>query len=137
MRVPIRYCLFQVPGLILIGILAFLLQHWGVVSTRVALLIVGLWVLKDALLYPFTRKAYEDPPATGPEGLIGLEGMASTDLDPRGLVVVGGERWQAISHGERHLPRHTPIRVRATRGMILEVEPLEADNNTPTHGGPS
>ena len=127
MRVIFRYCLFQVPGLVLVGILVFLLQRWGVISPATAWIVIALWVLKDALLFPFTRKAYEDPPSSGPEGMIGSQGITSTDLDDRGLVVVEGERWQAVSRDGDTIPRHVAVRVTGARGMLLEVVRLSED----------
>jgi len=43
-------------------------------------------------------KAHKRKPITGVEGLIGLRGIAKTDIDKHyGMVMVHGELWQAIS----------------------------------------
>lgn len=42
-------------------------------------------------------KAYKRKPATGAEGLIGLEGSARTAVDKEGMVFVHGELWRAWS----------------------------------------
>lgn len=42
-------------------------------------------------------KAYRQKPATGAEGLVGLEGRARTDIHNEGMVFVHGEIWRAYS----------------------------------------
>lgn len=60
-------------------------------------------------------------PVTGTEGMVGLIGIAKTDLNPRGQITVHGEIWEAISH--------TPIRqgeaaeVLAVEGLTVQVAP--------------
>lgn len=53
------------------------------------------WVVKDLLLYPFLRRAYE-PDITGAARLIGARGIAEGDLTPHGYVRVRGELWRAV-----------------------------------------
>lgn len=125
MRVIARYIAFNIPGLVLVSIVVFLLQHWNIISVGLAWLLLALWMIKDAVLFPFTRTAYEDPPSSGPQGLVGSEGVASTDLDPKGLVVVQGERWQAFTRDGGLIERHRSVRVCDTRGIILVVERMD------------
>jgi membrane-bound serine protease (ClpP class) len=60
---------------------------------------------------------------TRDETLVGREGVAVRDLDPRGVVQVAAENWTAdstgglIVHGER-------VRVVAVDGLRLRVEPV-------------
>jgi membrane-bound serine protease (ClpP class) len=58
---------------------------------------------------------------TGPEAIIGKIGVAMTDLQPKGEVRVEGEIWRAESVIGNIL-RGESIRVRAIKGLILEVE---------------
>ena len=38
---------------------------------------------------------------TGEEGLIGITGVAQSDLDPQGAVFIEGERWEAVAENGR------------------------------------
>jgi membrane-bound ClpP family serine protease len=65
--------------------------------------------------------------------------MALTDLDPRGVVRVGGENWSADSLSGP-LPAGSPVHVASIQGLRLQVwseagtvpgvEALEAKENT-------
>lgn len=69
------------------------------------------------------------PVVTGMEALQGALGVAESDLDPAGLVRVGGEPWSAataggpISKGER-------VRVRRVDSVRLIVEPADRRDGT-------
>jgi membrane-bound serine protease (ClpP class) len=54
------------------------------------------------------------PALTGPEALLGKEGIATSELSPRGVVRVGGEEWSAIAEAD-------PI----TSGELIEVIGVE------------
>lgn len=58
---------------------------------------------------------------TGEAGMIGVMGVAQTDIDPAGQVLVRGEIWQARSAA--HIVAGTPVRVRQVEGLTLVVEP--------------
>jgi membrane-bound serine protease (ClpP class) len=69
---------------------------------------------------------------TGPESLIGKNGVAVSDLNPKGEVRVEGVIWRAeslsgdITKGER-------VTVKTLRGLVVTVEKVqEAANQTPT-----
>lgn len=61
-------------------------------------------------------------PVTGVEGMIGSIGIAKTDLNPRGQILIQGELWEAISQ--------TPIRqgeaaeVTSIEGLTVNVGPV-------------
>lgn len=63
-------------------------------------------------------------PTTGREGMLGVEGVAITDLCPAGQVFVHGEIWEAaattnrILHGGR-------VKVVSLHGLRLDVEPVQ------------
>jgi membrane-bound serine protease (ClpP class) len=57
---------------------------------------------------------------TGETGMIGLVGVAQTDLDPAGEVLVRGELWKART-AER-IPQGARVRVREIEGLTLVVE---------------
>ena len=57
---------------------------------------------------------------TGEAGMIGLRGVAYTDLDPAGKVMVRGELWEA--RAAQRIPHGTRVRVREIEGLTLVVE---------------
>ena len=123
--------LLQIPGWILVGGLLALGVRWWGLSLRLALALFGVWLLKDAVLFPFLRVAYEPGGGgAGADALVGARGVASQSLDPRGYVRVGAELWRAeVADGARPIPRGGGVRVRHVRGLTLVVEP-EAGEET-------
>lgn len=57
----------------------------------------------------------------GEEAMVGSTGVAQTDLDPLGKVLVRGELWEARATAK--IPRGARVRVRGVDGLTLEVEP--------------
>jgi len=62
---------------------------------------------------------------TGREGMVDAEGVAVTDVDPVGKVLVKGEYWQATS--VRPIKAGMPVRVISVDGLRLQVEARERD----------
>jgi membrane-bound serine protease (ClpP class) len=56
--------------------------------------------------------------------LVGVEGVAKTDLNPTGLVRVNKEDWTAESDG-RTIEAGSKVRVRAEQGLKLKVDKLK------------
>ena len=120
-----KYALLQVPGAIVVGALLWAGVRWWDLDPRVATGLFGLWILKDALLFPVLRIAYEaDGGRGGPGDLIGARGIASQVLAPEGYVRVGAELWRArVPGGRESVPAGAAVRVRAVEGLTLVVEP--------------
>jgi len=117
-----RYLLIQIPGWILVAILLGGLYGWNVISLRVALILYAVYFLKDFVLYPFLRRAYETDEPSVMGRLIGAKGVAIENLDPAGYVRVGGELWQSrIGEGCAPIREGSRIRVQAVDGMTLIV----------------
>jgi membrane-bound serine protease (ClpP class) len=72
------------------------------------------------ILLRFAIAAKRRKAVTGEAGMIGLVGVAETDLDPAGKVLVRGELWNART-AER-IPQGARIRVREMDGLTLVVE---------------
>ena len=67
-------------------------------------------------------KARRMPVHSGRESLVGMKGTTRSRLDPRGAVLVEGERWDAIAeHGEQ-IDDGTPIIVTRSEGFLLYVK---------------
>jgi membrane-bound serine protease (ClpP class) len=57
----------------------------------------------------------------GEAGMVDSLGIAQTDLDPLGKVLIRGEIWAA--RATTRIPRGSTVRVRRVEGLTLEVEP--------------
>jgi membrane-bound serine protease (ClpP class) len=58
---------------------------------------------------------------TGIEGMIGETGIAKTELNPTGSVLVHGETWTAECEGQ--ISEGTPVTVKSIHGLTVKVEP--------------
>lgn len=68
-------------------------------------------------------KAYKRKPVTGSEGLIGLEGVANTDVTKdKGMVLLHGELWSAYS--DEPISKGEKIIVEAVSGLKVKVKKL-------------
>ena len=73
------------------------------------------------LIVTFSIKSLKSRTTTGREGLIGMSGLAKTDLNPAGRVFVHGELWEANS--EVPLRMGDSIEVTGIEGLTLQVKP--------------
>jgi len=85
-------------------------------SVTLPLAAIVILLVRAALLAK-RRKA-----VTGEAGMIGSVGVARTDLQPQGKVVVHGELWDA--RARVHVPAGARVRVTLVEGLTLEVEPV-------------
>lgn len=67
-------------------------------------------------------KARLRPAVSGAEGMLLEQGVAYTELDPTGTVLIHGEYWNARS--DAPVPRGAKVRVSAMNGLLLQVEPV-------------
>ncbi len=64
-------------------------------------------------------KAWKRRPVTGVEGLIGLEGIAHTDIHNEGIALLRGEYWQAFS--DEPIKKGEKIKVESVKGLKIKV----------------
>jgi membrane-bound serine protease (ClpP class) len=116
------YVLMNVPGFFVSAGILFGAYELGWLSGRVALAVLGIFVLKDAILYPFVREALRSDRVSlvGPEQLVGEWAVVEDALDPRGTVRVKGERWRGECVGAAALAGQR-VRIVAVRGLTLLV----------------
>ncbi|MGC8796739.1 NfeD family protein [Thermodesulfovibrio sp.] len=143
---PINYA---AAGLILLGVILFILElkiasHGLLTLGGIICFILGSIMLFDtanplfklslSVIIPVTLvtalffgvllrlayKAHKRKPVTGVEELIGLEGIAKTDIDSSsGMVMVHGELWQARS--DEPIKKDEEIVVQDIKGLTLRV----------------
>ena len=116
-----RYVLLQVPQWILVAIILYGLCLWLDLSGWAAAVVVAGFVVKDFVLFPFVRKAFESDERTVVERMVGETGIVKQDLGPQGYVEVRGELWRAETADGREVPVGSCIRVESCNGMTLTV----------------
>lgn len=121
-----KYLVLQIPGWILAAVGLALLKQWVDLPLWAALGIFLVWVIKDMVLFPFVRQAYESSGRTGAEQLIGAEGIATEPLAPSGYIRVGRELWRAEALGtDTPIAPGSRVRVQGVRGLTLLIHPEE------------
>jgi len=87
---------------------------------------VGVTVLLFVFIIFYAIKAQFRPPVTGEEGLVGMVGVARTDLNPTGKVYIHGELWNAVSLVPREIIKTgEEVQVIKVEGMKLMVKKKE------------
>jgi len=88
-------------------------------------LIIGTSMASGALFFAvvmFAVRAQHTPVRMGAESMVGRLGVARSDLQPKGLVQVGGERWSAeLAPGEAPLEKGARVEVVMVQGLKLIV----------------
>lgn len=121
MNTASRYVALQAPGWLVAGVAGWALWSSDLVGGATAIGLVGAWVVKDAVLYPWLRAAYEPsrPPA---DALVGREATVCEALAPGGWVRIGPELWRARLARGAAGPGETVV-VEAVDGLTLVVRP--------------
>ena len=124
-RTLLRYTLFQIPDLILLSLgVAAAVRWWGL-PVFVGYGLVALWLVKDVILFPILRVAYESDSASGVDAICGALGVVTQSLAPVGYVRLGSELWKAeLASGSGSVLEGSAIRVVELRGLTLLVEPV-------------
>ncbi len=117
-----RYLLFQLPGWFVAAVvLGLCVRFWGL-QQGLAWVLFGLWLVKDFVLYPLVRAAYQVRTARPGEDLVGALGVAREALDPEGYVRVGPELWRAaLAERSAPVPEGAAVRVVDVEGLTLRV----------------
>ena len=91
-----RYILLNIPELAAVILILIIIQHWVELPRWLFWSIIGFWVLKDTLLFPFVWRAYDWERPGRSRSMIGERGIAKERLAPAGYVKVRGELWRAV-----------------------------------------
>jgi membrane protein implicated in regulation of membrane protease activity len=125
-----RYLLFQIPGWVIAAVvLNLLLPRWT------AVLLLTLYMLKDFVLYPWLRMAYDTETPIGGAQLVGQTAVTRDNLNPKGYVFVRGELWRAEAR-PAPVPANTLVRILHANGLTLLVEPLSSGPPHPSESVP-
>ncbi|WP_031386186.1 NfeD family protein [Desulfonatronum thiodismutans] len=116
--------MFQVPGIILVGIVLWVLHAFLGVSARIAWALLLLWLAKDALMFFFVWPAYQGSEGDGWYSLIGLRGEVRRPLRPDGYIRIRGVLWKARAEDEAaNVLPGTQVDVVGRDGIQLIVRP--------------
>jgi membrane-bound serine protease (ClpP class) len=124
----LRYTLLNIPGLVAVILILIIIQHWVVLPAWLFWVIIGFWIVKDVLLFPFVWRAYDWERPGSSRAMIGEYGIAKEQLAPEGYVQIQGELWRAVK-----IDKGPPIEVGQSvkivkmNGLTLFVEPANPD----------
>ena len=109
---------FIFGGLILFNTneFAYQLPLTSIVGIPVSLALVFMFGLRKVL------QSRNIQPVTGGEGLIGSRGTVKVALDPQGIILVWGERWQATSIDGEAIATGEQVQVTDRDGFHLKVK---------------
>lgn len=121
-----RYLLIQIPGWILAAVILAGLRAWADIPFWVVAGLYAAYVIKDFVLYPFLRRAYEPSPEGPKDLLVGETAVATEPIHPNGFVRLRGELWMAeLAPGVPEVPTGDVVRVVGVRDMTLIVAPQD------------
>jgi membrane-bound serine protease (ClpP class) len=145
---PINYAgvLLILTALVLFGLEANLASHGVLAAGGIVAMVLGALILVKSpwpearihlstalsvalpmgfitvILVRFAILAKKRKAVTGEAGMIDLVGVAQTDLEPVGKVLVRGELWQARARVK--ILKGSRVQVRQIEGLTLVVEPV-------------
>lgn len=123
-RILLRYWLLQLPALALLVLILMFAQRWVDLPAWIFWGSLAIWVVKDAVLYPFVWRAYDWERSEDSSSMVGAKGIAKELLAPLGYVQVRGELWKAeLAGGYEPVEEGEPVLVQKIRGLTLIVEP--------------
>jgi membrane protein implicated in regulation of membrane protease activity len=124
-RTLVRYTLFQIPDLILLSLGLAAAVRWWNLPVSAAYALVALWLVKDVIMYPILRVAYESGGSSGVDAIHGALGVVTQPLVPSGYVRLGSELWKAeLLSGSGTVSVGSAVRVVEVHGLTLVVEPV-------------
>lgn len=122
------YGMLTIGGIISLILGSLMLFESPLPFLKISLSVIIPAAIVTALFFVLTfrlaYRAYKTKPVTGSEGLIGLEGIAKTEITPDGgMVIVHGEFWSAYSDGVIH--KDEKVIVEDVRGLKLKVNKID------------
>lgn len=126
----ISYGMLTIGGMVSIILGSLMLFESPLPFLKLSLSVIIPAALVTALFFVLTfrlaYKAYKRRPVTGAEGLMGLEGVAKTDITPGGgMVVVHGEFWSAYS--DNVIQKDERVVVEDVKGLRVKVKKVNSE----------
>ena len=90
----------------------------------ILIVVTGLALFYGFAMTTVVRSRFSTP-TIGREHLIGRPGVAESDLDPDGIVSIGGATWRATAHRAAGIKNGDAVSVLGVKEIVLEVEPGE------------
>ena len=118
------YGLLTVAGLVAMILGAMMLVDaplrisWAAVLPAAVTMAVGTILLVRLVLQAQRRVS-----VTGVAGMVGARGVADTELQPEGWILLMGERWRGVA--ESPLPAGSPVQVTSVDGLRVRVKKVE------------
>jgi membrane protein implicated in regulation of membrane protease activity len=123
-----KYILFQLPELSVVCVLAIGARSWVGLPDWAAAGIIALWVIKDVVMFPFVRIAYQPDSEGGATRMVDARGTAQDALQPSGYVRISAELWRAeLPPGSPPVEAGDRVRVLGVHGLTLIVEPDDGE----------
>jgi membrane-bound ClpP family serine protease len=128
----LRYILLNIPELAAVVLILVIIEHWAALPVWLFWSIIGFWIVKDALLFPFIWRAYDWNRSEQSGSLIGVQGIAKQRLIPSGYVQIHGELWRAERFGNGPpIEAGQTVRVEKMEGLTVFVAPVIAPDKRP------
>ncbi len=116
-----RYILFQLPGLAIAAVAVIALHRWAGVPAWGAVALWLAWLLKDVVLYPKLKAAYEHCDPMPASRFPGRRAIVTQTIDPTGFVRVGSELWSARGADGQSIQMGATVEVVEVDGLTLIV----------------
>ncbi len=123
-RILLKYTLVQLPEIVILVLFLMLVRQWVEIPSCLMWGLMGLWVAKDVIFYPFVWRSYDWGYQEENNPMIGLRGIAKDRLDPSGYILVRGELWKAkVIKDGLTIEKGENVLVQGIRRLTLLVEP--------------
>jgi membrane protein implicated in regulation of membrane protease activity len=124
----LRYILLNIPGLVAVILILIIIRNWVVLPVWLFWGILGFWMVKDAVLFPFVWRAYDRERPGRSRSMIGARGIAKERLAPGGYVQIHGELWRAVKiDNGPPIEMGQSVKIVKMDGLTLFVEPVKPD----------
>lgn len=100
-------------------------RQFGGVSVALIVLQSAALAVMGALITAWLVRTIKGPSTTGSEGMVGMIGQVYRTLEPFGIILVNGERWQAESTNGVRVEEGQAVRVEEISGLLVKVEAID------------
>jgi membrane protein implicated in regulation of membrane protease activity len=122
-----RYIFLGALELVAVVLILILIRQWLAIPQWLFWGGIAGWIAKEAALFPFVWRSYDQDAPSAAESLRGARGIAKSRLDPSGHVQVHGELWRAErTGGGPPIEAGSAVRIHRREGLTLIVTPDDA-----------